>query len=86
MVSGHQRAFQAIENLKNTSVNIVSTMTGKRLRSGIWHYDCKHTNNPYFFDLEAVITSLFQHHSKNYKNLLKISDLKKAVRCIYCKS
>ena len=40
--SGIGRGNSAIENLKYITVNIISLASGKRLRSGVWHYDCNH--------------------------------------------
>lgn len=61
--SGIGRGNNAIENLKNISVNIISLENGKRLRSGVWHYDCNHPEKVHIFDLENLLVTLFGYYN-----------------------
>jgi hypothetical protein len=60
----------------------VSLITGKRIRSGVLHQDCRHlAKNIYIFDFEGLLLSLYKHI--NNKNVV---EAKKSVKCIYCPS
>lgn len=74
-----QRGNSVIENLRNISVNLISLLSGKRLRSGVWHYNCNHPESIYIFDLEELLTLLF---------VTPLTDptAPSSVRCIYCTS
>ena len=60
-ISQGVRANNTLSNPGTTSFGIVSLITGKRIRAGVLHEDCRHPRKIYIFDLEGLLLSLFRY-------------------------